>query len=149
MEDLIQVRLYEREMNYLKKNGHTRVYGITKFDHELNANLSILPEKFIPLFCDEAEDYKYPTYYCLREDNDGYDYTLAGLDLLREVYALRYVPGCWTISDGDYLYVFADEARCLAFLHSRKDFNGFLVRTADGSKRKIQITINLVECSGN
>ena len=146
MDKLIEVRLSVREVEAIQKSGYERMYPHAQLDPDLpGLGGSVIPEKYLPIFCDEDDDHKYPEIYVLREDREGYEYTMAGIRLMHEAHAARYVPGYWVVSDGDVLHVFSSQDNLWLFLQKRRDFSGYTIRAADGTLRKIQITINLVE----
>lgn len=152
MDDLIKVGLTDQDKAEIRAHGRIRLYGFDWIEPDLpGRGRSVLPPELVGLFCDDEERKNYPQFYnVMLRENDPWDapgewvYSTKGLDRFFQLRTLRYVPGYWSVSDGDWLHVFAHKNACLKFLLSYKNFGTFSVRSPSGKHLKIKITLNLI-----
>lgn len=79
-------------------------------------------------------------------DDDRFCLTKRGMDLKMDVYDRRFVPGKWSVSAHEPLYVFDDAQQTLRWLAARDgSIKRFTVRDPHGNKRKIKIALSLEE----
>lgn len=145
----IAVPLYPNEIATFAERKYLRLYGIDDIDPKMpEFGRSHIPDELAPIFCREEDNHNFPEYYTyVRNEEEGrweWENSDKWRDGLWLAYRLRYVPDHWTVSDGAYLHVFLTEADCVAWLHTRRDFNGYTVRTPSGEEKKIQVAIQLV-----
>lgn len=154
-EELISVKLYSNDVKRMENIGFISLYGIDPIDAELQLGRSEIPEKWLPLFCEEGARANFPDFYIRAAEpdfqswcgDDEFVYTQRWYDCWHKACASRHAPDHWTISSGDYLYVFPNVAQCLLWLKSRKNYEGIIVRDPSGTRKKIQVSIELVDQS--